>query len=311
MMKGALAQLGERLPCTQEVGSSILPGSTKILFIILKVINNIKEMFYERALISKKVALVATMGSLHKGHEALMKRSKEISDVTIASLFINPKQFDSYKDFDRYPTSIDSDLNIFEQNKVEIVFMPDKNEMYNQEFNSVIKINDLNNELEGNYRKGHMDGVSTVVMKLFNIIKPNIALFGEKDFQQLKLIEKMVSDFSMDIKIEPVETVRDSNGLALSSRNHLLNKRQRISAQSIRKSLELAIVAFKKGQVVTNEVCKIVIDYLDKVEEIKLEYVTIRTLDTFKEIKYIKGPFVLLIAAYVGDIRLIDNYVFR
>ena len=121
----------------------------------------------------------------------------------------------------------------------------------------------------------------------------------------------MVSDFSMDIKIEPVETVRDSNGLALSSRNHLLNKRQIISAQSIGKSLELAIVAFKKGQLVTNEVCKIVIDYLDKVEEIKLEYVTIRTLDTFKEIKYIKGPFVLLIAAYVGDIRLIDNYVFR
>ena len=309
-MKGALAQLGERLPCTQEVGSSILPGSTKF-FLILKVINNIKEMFYERALITKKVALVPTMGSLHKGHEALLKRSKEIADVTIASLFINPKQFDSDKDYARYPTSIDSDLSIFEQNKVEIVFMPGKDEMYKNNFNSVIKIKDLNNELEGSYRKGHMDGVSTVVMKLFNITKPNIALFGEKDFQQLKVIEKMVYDFSMDIKIEPVETVRDPNGLALSSRNFLLNKSQRISAQSISKSLKLAIVAFKKGQVVTNEVCKIVIDYLDKIEEVKLEYVTIRTLDTFKEIKSIKGPFVLLIAAYIGDIRLIDNYVFR
>tara|TARA_B000000460_G_scaffold232516_1_gene191560 strand:- start:449 stop:1282 length:834 start_codon:yes stop_codon:yes gene_type:complete len=277
----------------------------------LKVIDNIKEMFYERALITKKVALVPTMGSLHKGHEALLKRSKEIADVTIASLFINPKQFDSDKDYARYPTSIDSDLSIFERNKVQIVFMPSKDEMYNKNFNSVIKINDLNNELEGNYRKGHMDGVSTVVMKLFNITKPNIALFGEKDFQQLKVIEKMVYDFSMDIKIEPVETVRDLHGLALSSRNFLLNESQRISAQSISKSLELAIVAFKKGQIVTNEVCKIVIDYLDKVEDVKLEYVTIRTLDTFKEIKSIKGPFVLLIAAYVGDIRLIDNYVFR
>ena len=230
-------------------------------------------MFYERALITKKVALVPTMGSLHKGHEALLKRSKEIADVTIASLFINPKQFDSDKDYARYPTSIDSDLSIFERNKVQIVFMPSKDEMYNKNFNSVI--------------------------------------FGEKDFQQLKVIEKMVYDFSMDIKIEPVETVRDLHGLALSSRNFLLNESQRISAQSIRKSLELAIVAFKKGQVVTNEVCKIVIDYLDKVEDVKLEYVTIRTLDTFKEIKSIKGPFVLLIAAYVGDIRLIDNYVFR
>ena len=247
------------------------------------------------------------MGSLHDGHVSLIKEAKIYANVLIASLFINPKQFDSSSDFSNYPRNIENDLKIFSKNGIDIVFAPEKTEIYPKNFTSIVKIENLNQILEGSFRKGHMDGVSTIVLKLLNLSKPDYAFFGEKDFQQLKLIEKMVIDLSVKTKIIPVKTVRNKNGIALSSRNSLLSKEEIILAGEIYKSLLLGIDTYKKQIYDSNQIVKNIKNYLLKFPKIKVEYISIRDLNNFKELKYIDRSFVLLIAVYINKVRLIDN----
>mgnify|MGYP006087562459 CR=1 FL=1 len=273
----------------------------------MKIYTDINDFVEARSKISSKVALIPTMGSLHDGHVSLIKEAKIYANVLIASLFINPKQFDSSSDFSNYPRNIENDLKIFSKNGIDIVFAPEKTEIYPKNFTSIVKIENLNQILEGSFRKGHMDGVSTIVLKLLNLSKPDYAFFGEKDFQQLKLIEKMVIDLSVKTKIIPVKTVRNKNGIALSSRNSLLSKEEIILAGEIYKSLLLGIDTYKKQIYDSNQIVKNIKNYLLKFPKIKVEYISIRDLNNFKELKYIDRSFVLLIAVYINKVRLIDN----
>jgi pantoate--beta-alanine ligase len=275
----------------------------------LKIYTNINDFVEARSKISSKVALIPTMGSLHKGHVALIEEAKKYADVLIASLFINPKQFESSSDFFNYPNNIEKDLKIFSKNGIDMVFVPDKSAVYPENFNTLVKIKNLNEILEGSFRKGHMDGVSTIVLKLLNLSKPDYAFFGEKDFQQLKLIERMVIDLSVKTEIIPVKTVRNNNGIALSSRNKLLSKEEIILATEIYKSLLLGIDTYNKKIYDSNQILNNVKNYLLKFPEIKVEYISIRDKDNFKELMYIDRSFVLLIAVYINNIRLIDNMI--
>ncbi|MDG2100937.1 MAG: pantoate--beta-alanine ligase [Dehalococcoidia bacterium] len=275
----------------------------------MKIYTDINDFVEARSKISSKVALIPTMGSLHEGHVSLIKEAKNYADLLIASLFINPKQFDSSSDFSNYPRNIKNDLEIFSKNGIDIVFAPEKSDIYPENFTSIVKIENLNEILEGSFRKGHMDGVSTIVLKLLNLSKPDYAFFGEKDFQQLKLIERMIIDLSIKTEIIPVKTVRNKNGLALSSRNSLLSKEEVILAEEIYKSLLLGIDTYKNGIYDSNQIIKNIENYLLKFPEIKIEYVSIRDKCDFIELKHIDRSFALLIAVYINEVRLIDNMI--
>jgi pantoate--beta-alanine ligase len=277
----------------------------------LKTYTNINDFVKARSIISSKdkVALIPTMGALHKGHVSLIKKAKSCADVLIASLFVNPKQFDSSSDFSKYPSNIDKDLEIFSKNGIDMVFAPQKSEVYPENFSSIVKIENLNQILEGSFRKGHMDAVSTIVLKLINLSNPHYAFFGEKDFQQLKLIQKMVKDLSINTEIIPVETVRDENGIALSSRNSLLTKNETILAREIHKSLLLGINSYEKEIYSSIQIVKNIKNYLQNFPDIRIEYISIRDKNDFKALSFIDRPFVILIAVYINKIRLIDNLI--
>jgi len=277
----------------------------------LKIYTNINDFAEARSIIppKDKVALIPTMGALHKGHISLIEKAKNYGDVLIASLFVNPKQFNSSSDFSKYPSNIDKDLEIFSKNGIDIVFAPQKLEVYPESFSSIVKIENLNQILEGSFRKGHMDGVSTIVLKLINLSNPHYAFFGEKDFQQLKLIQQMVKDLSIKTEIVPVKTVRDKNGIALSSRNSLLTEKETVIAREIYKSLLLGIDSYKKETYDSNQIIKNIKNYLQNFPDIKIEYISIRDKNDFKVLSFIDRSFVLLIAVYINKIRLIDNLI--
>jgi pantoate--beta-alanine ligase len=227
------------------------------------------------------VGFVPTMGALHAGHESLLKRCREESDVCVLSIFVNPTQFNDPKDFEKYPATWEQDLAMAEANGVDVVFYPRFEEMYPDNYHYKVIENEFSTVLCGRSRPGHFDGVLSVVMKLFNIISPTKAYFGEKDFQQLTLIQGMVRAYFMDLIIVPVATMRETDGLAMSSRNTRLTPEQRAKAPAIYKSITTAKTANEAAQMLTEQ-------------GFKVDYVTDLRGRRFA-------------AAYLGEVRLIDN----
>jgi len=278
----------------------------------LKIYYKIDDFLDARSkLNSKKIILVPTMGSIHEGHISLINKARSYADIVIVTIFINPIQFNSSIDYDSYPRSIEEDKKTLEKNGVDILFCPSSPEVYPEKFQTSVKVSLFSEVLEGKFRKGHMEGVATIVTKLFNLVRPDFAIFGEKDFQQLLLIKSFVDDLNIPVKIISGETIRDNEGLALSSRNEKLTNDEKIQAIQIIKSLNLGIETLRSGEKESDNIIKKITDYLADYNLIQIEYVSIRDVNNFEKVNKIDEDIVILISVFIGKIRLIDNLIYR
>lgn len=254
------------------------------------------------------VGFVPTMGYLHEGHRELIRTSKIQDDITIVSIYVNPLQFGKDEDFDRYPRDLERDMSLCEEEGVDAVFAPSDEDMYPEGPLIRIEIEGLTDTLEGKFRPGHFNGVCTVVLKLLNIIQPDRAYFGEKDYQQLKVVERLVKDLSLPVEIVPVKTVREGDGLALSSRNVYLRPEERESALSLYRSFLLAEKLIKEGNKESSLLKEAVRDFILKHPHVKkVDYVEI-TDQGLKPVQEVKEGDRILLAVWVGNTRLIDNW---
>ncbi|WP_264877923.1 pantoate--beta-alanine ligase [Vibrio agarivorans] len=256
----------------------------------------------------RKVAFVPTMGNLHEGHLTLVRKAREHADVVVVSIFVNPMQFDRADDLANYPRTMDTDLEKLSAEAVDIVFTPTPEMMYPQGLDShtSVEVPGLSNILEGASRPGHFRGVATVVTKLFNIVQPDVACFGKKDFQQLAVIRKMVEDLAMDIKIVGVATVREMDGLAMSSRNNLLTIDERQRAPVLARTMRWISSAIRGGR---DDYASVIEDANDQLRAAGLnpDEIFIRDSRTLQAITPESKQAVILMSAFLGNVRLIDN----
>ncbi|WP_213209279.1 pantoate--beta-alanine ligase [Escherichia coli] len=258
----------------------------------------------------KRVALVPTMGNLHDGHMKLVDEAKARADVVVVSIFVNPMQFDRPEDLARYPRTLQEDCEKLNKRKVDLVFAPSVKEIYpnGTETHTYVDVPGLSTMLEGASRPGHFRGVSTIVSKLFNLVQPDIACFGEKDFQQLALIRKMVADMGFDIEIVGVPIMRAKDGLALSSRNGYLTAEQRKIAPGLYKVLSSIADKLQAGERDLDEIITIAGQELNE-KGFRADDIQIRDADTLLEVSENSKRAVILVAAWLGDARLIDNKI--
>ena len=269
----------------------------------MEIFNTPQETTKYTKSLKDSIGFVPTMGALHKGHLELIKKAKSENDFVIVSIFVNPTQFLPGEDLDKYPKKLEADLEICKRAGVDGVFIPNLKDMYSED-EILIKAPKIKGYiLEGFFRPGHFDGVLQVVNKLFNIVKPTRAYFGKKDAQQLYLIKQMVKNFFFDIQIREIDTVREKDGLALSSRNVYLSENERKKALTMSKSLKKAA----KMSFQTQDIKKIKEEMLKILDVDKLQYIAFVDRKFNYIEKIIPGNTIILIAAYVGDTRLIDN----
>lgn len=255
----------------------------------------------------KKIGFAPTMGALHQGHLSLYKAAKKENDEVISSIFVNPTQFNNPDDFQKYPKTLEKDLELLEKAGVDAVYVPNVEEMYPDGLNSKkYDFDGLENEMEGKYRPGHFDGVGTIVEELFRQVQPHNAYFGEKDYQQLAIIKKMIEKTKLPVKIHGVPTLREEDGLAMSSRNVRLTETQRKEATIIYETLEKVKEWFK---VLSVEEIKLRVLEIFRNSNFELEYFVIADEKTLKETDffYKDKNYRAFIVAYAGDVRLIDN----
>ena len=255
------------------------------------------------------VGFVPTMGALHDGHLSLVKKSIDSCDVTIVSIFLNPLQFAPTEDLDTYPINIDNDLKKLSKMNIDAVFIPDASEIYPKGDTFTVVENSFSKTLEGKSRPQFFIGVLTVVSKLFNIIKPKKSFFGFKDAQQYLLIKKMVHNMKYPIEIVSCPTIRESNGLAMSSRNTYLSNSDRVCAGVIYESLQLGKKEFNSGNIDASKIKSLVEAHLKTESIIEIDYISIISLNTFQEIQDIKSDALLSLAVKINDVRLIDNII--
>ncbi|HBQ27816.1 pantoate--beta-alanine ligase [Peptococcaceae bacterium SCADC1_2_3] len=279
--------------------------------LICHTINEIKSFTRQAASQGKTIGFVPTMGYFHAGHLALMSEAKKTCSVVVSSIFVNPVQFGPQEDFTCYPRDIDRDKRLAVEVGVDAIFIPSVEEMYPPRFSTFVETKKITDCLCGKSRPGHFQGVTTVVTKLFNIIQPDIAFFGQKDFQQAATIRRMAEDLNLKVKIVLVPTVRDKDGLALSSRNIYLEGAQRQAALSIPKSLALAAQAVENGERDPIKVKMAVCNMLAAEPLVEIDYIEIYSLPHLEEISLLQGEVLLAIAAKVGKTRLIDNLVLK
>jgi pantoate--beta-alanine ligase len=280
----------------------------------MKNISNIKEI---RQIISEwksqgiSIGLVPTMGYLHDGHKSLIEQARRENDKVVVSIFVNPMQFGPNEDFEKYPRNLEYDFQMCSQAGADIVFTPSVTEMYASKNLVYIDVDELGDCLCGAARLGHFRGVCTVVAKLFNIVMPDRAYFGEKDAQQLAIIKRMVQDLNFDIEIVPCPIVRESDGLAISSRNSYLSAQERRAAVIISKSLKLAKQMLCQGQRNAEIIKQLIIDKISGEPLAHINYVDIVDAVTLKPVSNITTPILVAVAVYIGETRLIDNFSFK
>jgi len=260
---------------------------------------------------NRKVGFVATMGYLHKGHLSLIQKSIEDKCFTVVSIFVNPLQFGPAEDFQRYPRDIERDISILKETNVDVVFVPSVEEMYSEKHLTTISVADISEKLEGAIRPGHFTGVCTVVAKLFNIIQPHNAYFGWKDAQQLIIIRKMVKDIDFNISVIGVETFREPDGLAASSRNVYLSEEQRKRALVLSRALQeikqmVEYQGIKETEVLISRGIRII-----ETEDVELQYLEAVDLENLERVESIKKNTGILGAIKVGNVRLIDNIIWE
>jgi pantoate--beta-alanine ligase len=257
----------------------------------------------------KRIALVPTMGYLHEGHLALVRKARELADIVVVSIFVNPIQFGPKEDLSRYPRDFERDKALLEQEKTDIIFFPDVPEMYPDRYSTYVDVRGLAAHLCGLKREGHFIGVATVVAKLFNAAKPHYAIFGQKDYQQLKIIQRMVNDLNMDIQVIGFPTVREEGGLAMSSRNAYLSQADREKALLIHASMnkvrEMVAAGEKNAGTLKKEARRI----LESKDGLDVEYVNVCDAETLEDVEEIGDSALFAVALSVGKTRLIDNTI--
>jgi len=278
--------------------------------IVINKIEDLRKIIKKEKLEGKKIGFVPTMGYLHEGHLSLIKKAKSENSIVICSIFVNPTQFGPNEDLEKYPRDFERDKFLLEKEDCNILFYPTVQEMYPDGFFTKVSLNVLTGKLCGKSRPGHFDGVATVVTKLLNIVAPDNAYFGLKDYQQLLVIKRVVKDLNIDTNIVGCPIVREKDGLALSSRNVYLTEEQRESALSLNKSFSLVEGMLLKGVKDANKIKKEVIKYIEGFRFTKIDYVEIVDPETLETIEEINGNFLMALAVFVGKARLIDNNVF-
>jgi pantoate--beta-alanine ligase len=273
----------------------------------MKVISTVAEFKEARRWINGAVGFVPTMGYLHEGHLYLARRAKAENDVSVVSIFVNPTQFGPKEDFARYPRDPDRDLALLEKERTDLVLMPPVEEMYPPGTSTWVDVENVTKTLEGAARPGHFRGVSTVVAKLFNIVEPTKAYFGQKDAQQVVVIQKMVTDLNMNLEVVVVPTQREPDGLAMSSRNVYLNPEERKAAVVLWRSMNLAQGLWQKGERDAEKIRQEMEALIKKEPLSRIDYVSIADPRTLEELAQIKGPALVSVAVYMGKTRLIDN----
>jgi pantoate--beta-alanine ligase len=253
------------------------------------------------------LGLVPTMGALHDGHAALLDEARRQCSVVIASIFVNPIQFDQKSDYDIYPRTLDGDVEFCRARGVDYVFAPAEREMYPQRQQTFIDVEDLSQHLCGRHRPGHFRGVATVVLKLFHIFQPHFAFFGEKDYQQLAIVRRLVRDLNVPLQVVGVPTVREPDGLAMSSRNRRLNSRERSLAPRLYEALTAARQSVAGGETRTMAIKERALTVLTNVPEIRLEYFELVDVETVQPVAVIDAPVRAAAAIWIGNTRLIDN----
>jgi pantoate--beta-alanine ligase len=276
----------------------------------MKIIKGLKEM-QDCALDlreqGKGIGFVPTMGYLHEGHLTLLRRARRENDIVVVSIFVNPTQFGPGEDYEKYPRDTEGDLAKASKEGADIAFLPEAAAMYPEGYATYINVEGITEKLCGRSRPNHFRGVTTVVLKLFNLVQPQRAYFGEKDYQQLIVIKKMVKDLHLPIEIVGVATVREADGLAMSSRNAYLNPQERLSALCLSKSLAKAKEMIKAGeknpQVIKEEISRII----EREPGAKIDYVSICHPSSLEELEWIESQVLVALAVKIGPARLIDN----
>ena len=275
----------------------------------MKVVEKVNDMKQLRRQLTEPVGLVPTMGCLHEGHLALVRRARAENLSVVVSIFVNPTQFGPQEDFNSYPRDTKRDLALLEKEKTDVVFMPSPAEMYPEQFNNWVEVGKITERLEGASRPGHFKGVTTVVARLFNIVQPTRAYFGQKDAQQAVVIKKMVADLNMNLEIVTVPTVREPDGLAMSSRNTYLNPEERQAAIVLYQALNLAQKLWSQGEKDAQRLREEMIGLIQKQPLANIDYVSLADAETLDELNTIKPPALVSLAVRIGKTRLIDNVV--
>jgi len=257
------------------------------------------------------IGFVPTMGALHAGHRSLIQRARQMCETVVVSIFVNPLQFGPTEDFRRYPRLPAQDLALCREEEVDVVFIPPLNRLYPPDFQTAVSVNRLSKRWEGEHRPTHFDGVTTIVAKLLNIVRPTRTFFGQKDYQQFLVIQQMVKDLEWDTKLTLCPTIRDPDGLALSSRNQYLGASDRQHARLLYQALSAGKQAIAKGQHHTQLICQAMQDVLHGHQHLTIDYLACCDAQTLEPLSKVQGKVVLLGAVRLGTLRLIDNMVIQ
>ncbi|MFO8010459.1 MAG: pantoate--beta-alanine ligase [Dehalococcoidia bacterium] len=275
----------------------------------MKIARTITEMKETRRGLADPVGFVPTMGYLHEGHLSLIRQARAGNSSVVASIFVNPAQFGPNEDFSSYPRDTGRDLALLEKEGTDVVFMPEPEEMYPEGASTWVYVEGLTDKLEGASRPGHFKGVTTVVAKLFNIIEPATAYFGQKDAQQALVVRKMVKDLNMNLNLAVVPTVRESDGLAMSSRNMYLNLRERRAALILWRALKKAEQLWTGGESDAERIRKEMLAFIETEPAAEIDYVSVADTRTLIELDIIEDSALVSLAVWIGKTRLIDNVI--
>ena len=277
----------------------------------MKVARTIEVMRRLRYQLAEPVGFVPTMGYLHEGHLSLVRRAKIDNSSVVVSIFVNPTQFGPQDDLNRYPRDPERDLALLEKEKTDVVFMPSADEMYPPGFDGWVEVGEITERLEGACRPGHFRGVTTVVAKLFNIVQPTRAYFGQKDAQQAIVITRMVADLDMNLEIVTLATVREPDGLAMSSRNTYLNPEERKAAVVLPQALELAHKLYAEGEIDAKVIRQKMTELIQQQPLADIDYTSIADTETLNELDMVSPPALVSLAVKIGKTRLIDNIMLQ
>lgn len=276
----------------------------------MKLIKTIKQMQRLAARLRRQdkiIGFVPTMGALHEGHMSLIRAARKACDTVVVSIFVNPTQFGPTEDYTAYPRDFKGDAAQCRIAGVDILCCPSVEEMYPSGFQTFVQVEKLSQGLCGSFRPGHFRGVATVVFKLFQILQPHQAFFGQKDYQQSRIIQQVVQDLALPVRVHVLPTVREADGLAMSSRNAYLNREERQAATVLYRALRLGEEYTQQGERSSEMVRKKILDLIRQEPLVRLEYLAIVDPENLQEVKEIAGPTLITIAAWIGKTRLIDN----
>ena len=275
----------------------------------MKIVKTLLELRSARATFTGSLGLVPTMGYLHRGHLSLVQSARAENDYVAASIFVNPAQFESVDDLDDYPRDLERDLDLLDTHNVDLVWAPDRSEMYPHGYQTYVTVNQLTSGLEGGRRPGHMRGVTTIVSKLLIAFRPDRAYFGQKDAQQVCVVRRLVADLGFPVEVVTCPTVRESDGLALSSRNARLSVDQRQASTVLFRALSAASVAFAEGQRDGDKLCGLMSDVVATEPLADARYIAITEVETLQDLRQLPEQVLASLAVCIGQVVLIDNMV--